>query len=219
MSSYLLKRKFGLMVAVVTTSGVLAVCGAGGGVAAAESTTQAAPGRAATAVASDFNEADVTFVQSMIPHHSQAVEMAALARKRASNSAVKRLAARIEAAQSPEIRQMRALLADWGRAESPGMTDMDHSSMGGMDMEGMDKDSREMPGMMSSAEMASLKNAKGKKFDRLFLTMMTKHHRGAIEMAKVEQKEGENAEAKALAGKIVRAQTVEIARMKKLLAA
>ncbi len=152
-----------------------------------------------------FNEADVTFAQQMIPHHEQAVEMATMAQERASSPEVKQLAAKIEAAQGPEIDTMTGWLEDWGQ-EAPS------DSMGGMDHSGSD-----MSGMMSDAEMESMGAATGAEFDQMFLTMMIEHHTGAIEMAKTEQQDGENPDAIALAEKIEADQTAEIAQMEDLL--
>ncbi|MEO7351582.1 MAG: DUF305 domain-containing protein [Marmoricola sp.] len=158
--------------------------------------------------AADFNEADVTFAQSMIPHHEQAVQMAKMAKMHASTPEVKNLADKIESAQGPEIKTMKGWLKDWGKSESSG-------SMGGMDHgSGSDMD---MPGMMSGDEIAGLNKATGATFDKMFLTMMIAHHTGAIEMAKTEQSKGKNADAKALAKTIEAAQTTEIAEMKKML--
>lgn len=152
-----------------------------------------------------FNDADVTFAQQMIPHHEQAVEMATMAQEQASSTEVKQLAAKIEAAQGPEIDTMTGWLEDWGQ-EAPS------DSMGGMDDSGSD-----MSGMMSDAEMESMGAATGAKFDQMFLTMMIEHHTGAIEMAKTEQQAGENPDAIALAEKIEADQTAEIAQMEDLL--
>lgn len=152
-----------------------------------------------------FNDADVTFAQQMIPHHEQAVEMATMAQERASSPEVKQLAAKIEAAQGPEIDTMTGWLEDWGQ-EAPS------DSMGGMDDSGSD-----MSGMMSDAEMESMGAATGAEFDQMFLTMMIEHHTGAIEMAKTEQQAGENPDAIALAEKIEADQTAEIAQMEDLL--
>lgn len=69
----------------------------------------------------DHNQADITFVQGMIPHHEQAVEMSELAANQASSPQVKELAATIERGQAPEIEQMRAMLAAWGVAEDSSM--------------------------------------------------------------------------------------------------
>lgn len=152
-----------------------------------------------------FNDADVTFAQQMIPHHEQAVEMATMAQEQASSTEVKQLAAKIEAAQGPEIDTMTGWLEDWGQ-EAPS------DSMGGMDDSGSD-----MSGMMSDAEMESIGAATGAEFDQMFLTMMIEHHTGAIEMAKTEQQAGENPDAIALAEKIEADQTAEIAQMEDLL--
>lgn len=155
----------------------------------------------------DFNKADVTFAQSMIPHHEQAVKMAKMAKQHASTAEVKNLADKIESAQGPEVKTMEGWLKDWGESDSGG-------SMGGMDH----RSGTGMPGMMSDGDMSALGKATGATFDKMFLTMMIGHHTGAIEMAKTEQAKGKNADAKALAKKIEAAQTTEIAEMKKMLA-
>ena len=161
---------------------------------------------AKSARSSDFNAADVSFAQNMIPHHRQAIEMANLASRRASAPEVKRLAAKINDAQRPEIETMSAWLKDWGK-KVPG------ESMG--DMPGMG--SHQMPGMMSTADMRKLSSAPGKKFDRMFLMMMIQHHAGAIKMAKAERSDGKNPAAMSLAGRIVSSQASEITEMKRLL--
>lgn len=148
-----------------------------------------------------FNEADVTFVRGMIPHHEQAVVMSELAEENADSDAVRELADEIEAAQEPEIEQMTAFLEEWGESASEG---------------GMDHD--EMSGMMTDEQMGELEEAMGAEFDRLFLEMMVMHHEGAVEMAQVEVEDGENEEAQELAGEIIEAQEAEIAEMEDLLA-
>lgn len=154
----------------------------------------------------DFNDADVTFARSMIPHHAQAVVMAKMAQSHAQSSEVKDLAAKIEAAQGPEIDTMSGWLQAWGQEEPTG------SGMGGMN-----PGSDGMPGMMGDDDMMSLDSADGAGFDGMFLTMMIEHHEGAIEMAKTEQVDGKNADAVALAKKIEADQTAEIAQMKDML--
>lgn len=151
----------------------------------------------------DFNDADVAFATNMIPHHKQAVEMAELAETRADSPEVKDLAAQIKNAQDPEIETMTGWLTAWNQPVP--------EDMGGMDMSGS------MPGMMSMEEMQNLESASGAEFDRMFLTMMLKHHEGAIAMARTEETEGMDEGAIKLAGEIVEAQTSEIATIKKLL--
>lgn len=154
--------------------------------------------------AGDFNDADVTFAQQMIPHHQQATEMAALAEGRTQNADVLALAEQIAAAQGPEIETMQGWLEDWG-ADQGEHGGGDHGAMPGMD------------GMMSAEQMAALEAASGAEFDDAFLTMMVEHHEGAVEMALTEQEDGQNAEAVALAGQIVETQTAEIETMRALL--
>ncbi|MBT9254607.1 DUF305 domain-containing protein [Phycicoccus sp. MAQZ13P-2] len=150
-----------------------------------------------------FNDADVAFATDMISHHRQAVEMAELAGSRAESQEVKDLAAQIRDAQDPEIETMSGWLNAWGRPIP--------ADMSGMDMSGS------MPGMMSTADMAALGEADGTDFDTRFLRMMVAHHEGAIEMARTEISDGADPDAVALAGQIEKAQTAEIAMMKKLL--
>jgi uncharacterized protein (DUF305 family) len=115
---------------------------------------------------STYNTIDVAFVQMMIVHHTQAVEMAELAPERAGGTGLRALAARISAAQGPEITWLKRWLQDRKLpATDPGH---DHSTM---------------PGMQSPADLAALGAARGADFDRRFVAMMTAHHKGAIQMA------------------------------------
>jgi uncharacterized protein (DUF305 family) len=165
---------------------------------------------------STHNGADVTFAQSMIPHHQQAVDMANLATGRAGSPKVAQLAQRIAGAQQPEIATMAGWLTGWGApTPQPHM-----SSMPGMSnsMPGMAGMSGTMPGMMTDEETRQLTAASGAAFDRLFLQLMTRHHQGAIQMAGTEQTGGQNPEAIALAKKITAAQTAEITEIQQLTA-
>jgi uncharacterized protein (DUF305 family) len=127
-------------------------------------------------------EPDVSFMQGMIMHHSQAVEMVDLLRPRGKNPALKALGEKISLSQTDEIKFMKQWLTDRGKALT-----MDHSTL--MDMsnpKGTDhKDGMGdmlMPGMLSPEQMAALAKAKGAEFDRLFLTGMIQHHTGALIM-------------------------------------
>lgn len=150
-----------------------------------------------------YNDADSAFAAAMIPHHEQAVEMAKLASARASDPRVKDLAARIEAAQEPEIAMMSGWLTAWGASG--------HGSDHGMDHGGM------MDGMMSEADMTNLAAGNGPDFDKAFLAMMIAHHEGALTMAEAAVKSGSNSDAKSLAQSIIDGQAKEIAEMKAIL--
>jgi uncharacterized protein (DUF305 family) len=124
--------------------------------------------------------ADVQFMQGMIMHHAQAVEMTALIESHTENKALRSLGARISSSQSDEIKFMKRWLAARGEPISPAMPQMP-----GMDMSmDMSAHSMLMPGMLSPKQMEALKKAKGEDFDHLFLTGMIQHHNGALIMVK-----------------------------------
>jgi uncharacterized protein (DUF305 family) len=147
----------------------------------------------------DFNDADVTFLQMMIPHHEQAVEMAALAQEQAADPEVIELADQIAAAQQPEIDEMTGLLEAWGEP-------VEMEGHGGMSM----------GGMATEEQMTELQGAQGADFDRLFVDLMIAHHEGAVTMAEEHQAEGQNADAAAIATAVIDAQTAEIATLQEI---
>ena len=122
-----------------------------------------------------FSPADVKFMQGMIVHHAQAVEMTALIESHTDNKELRSLGARINKSQADEIKFMERWLTVRGQAVSPAMPEM----------HGMHK-SHEMlmPGMLTAKQMEALKEAKGEEFDRLFLRGMIQHHDGALIMVK-----------------------------------
>ena len=152
-----------------------------------------------TSTSADSNRADMMFVQMMIPHHEQAIEMSDLLSGKSGISAGSMdLAQEITAAQTAEIAQMKTLLDDWGVNSMGDMGDM---------------------GMMSDDDMEALADAEGTDAERIFLTGMIDHHEGAIDMAEPEVANGQSAETVALATDIIRVQRIEIELMKDLLAA
>lgn len=202
----MLSKKIAAAVLLLGTAPILAACGGEDDSMEGHSgmgSSRTSDSAGAEETSGEFNEADIDFATSMIPHHRQAVEMAQLARSRAERPEVLALAEQIEAAQDPEIQTMTEWLESWGEPVP--------ADMGGHDMSGS------MPGMMTMEEMQQLAAAKGTEFDRLFLTMMIAHHQGAIEMAQTEKTEGQNEDAVALAEEIETAQQQEIADMQALL--
>ncbi len=126
-------------------------------------------------------KADVDFMQGMIMHHNQAVEMTELLKTRSHDPEVLALGKKIDISQTDEMRWMKQWLTD---RNLPTTMQMD---MGGMDMSGMDMSSMmpAMPGMLTAAQMEALRKASGPTFDHLFLTGMIQHHTGALTMVKV----------------------------------
>jgi uncharacterized protein (DUF305 family) len=191
---------------VIGTVGALVVSVAVASCGGAAAPTAAAPAPAAPAAAEQqFNDADVQFAQSMIPHHQQAVQMAELAADRADNAEVTALAEQIRGAQDPEVATLTGFLRSWN-AEVPdaAMTGMEHGAGG-------------MAGMMTPEQLTELSEASGAEFDRMFLEMMIAHHESAVADAQREQGAGLNAAAKALAGQIATVQAEELGRMQELL--
>jgi len=125
--------------------------------------------------------ADVQFMQGMITHHAQAVEMTALIESRTQSHDVRSLGARISHSQADEIRFMQRWLLSRGQTISGGTHDMHHKSM---DHKNMSHEQMLMPGMLTAEQMEALKQARGEEFDRLFLTGMIQHHGGALTMVK-----------------------------------
>ncbi|HSO92583.1 MAG TPA: DUF305 domain-containing protein [Arthrobacter sp.] len=153
-----------------------------------------------SAAAADHNGSDTMFVQGMIPHHAQAVEMSdIILKKQGIDARITALATKIKAAQAPEIEKMTGWLEDWNEpTQAPG----GHS----------------MTGMMSDEDLTNLDAAQGTDAAKLFLSQMIAHHEGAVEMANAEVRSGKNAEAIQLGKEIAASQADEIQEMKELLA-
>jgi uncharacterized protein (DUF305 family) len=128
------------------------------------------------------SEADTKFMQGMIHHHSQAVEMVALMPARTHNKALLKLGERISISQTDEIKYMQTWLEERGK-DVPMKHDMSHMDPK-MDMSHMmDMGSMPaMPGMLTPEQMKALAAARGSRFDSLFLTGMIQHHTGALTM-------------------------------------
>ena len=181
------------LTAIVGTLG-LAACGSDDTASPATQAAQAA-----------FNDADVAFAQGMIPHHEQAIEMAdiALDPTISASEQVRDLATRIKGGQDPEIVLMTGWLTAWGQP-------MQMDTGGGHDMSSME-------GVMSAEEMDAMAAMTGIDFDSMWLTMMIRHHEGAIAMAETVKVAGSSAEVLALADQVVAAQQAEIVEMQALL--
>lgn len=162
----------------------------------------------------DHNDADVTFASDMLQHHAQALAMVNLTVERTMTPDFKALATRIREAQAPEIEMMADWLTEWGEKVPETSNDHEHADMGTMP-----EGTEDMPGMMSADEMKSLEDAADGDFEKMWLEMMTRHHKGAIEMAKTEQEKGQYKPAVDLANSIVTSQSDEIEEMKGLIAA
>ncbi|MFG3436845.1 DUF305 domain-containing protein [Nonomuraea sp. NPDC047897] len=144
--------------------------------------------------------ADVRFAEGMIPHHRQALEMTGLVAGRTTTPAVRRFAEQIAVAQRPEIRLMSSWLSAVGRPVPGGH---EHGSGG--------------YGMATQAEMNTLRATRGAAFDRSFLTLMIRHHEGALKMAREQLAAGRDESMRRMARDVYAGQSIEIARMRRAL--
>ncbi|WP_292066525.1 DUF305 domain-containing protein [Brevundimonas sp. UBA7664] len=148
-----------------------------------------APGQAARALSGEeasriadnrYSADDVKFMQDMILHHAQAVEMAALVAGRTNTQAIRDISGRINASQADEIEFMQGWLRERGQ-EAPAAA-AGHAGMAGMDHSQHGAAHAGMPGMATAEQMAALAAASGPDFDQQFLRLMIAHHEGAVKM-------------------------------------
>lgn len=154
--------------------------------------------------------ADASFMQGMIPHHQQALEMTALVAERTESRDIRLLALRIELSQQDEINLMKGWLR---QRNEPVPGEGEHGAHVGHGL---------MPGMLTPDEMTQLRAARGAEFDRLFLQYMIRHHEGALTMVAQlfgSTGGGQQTEIYQFAADVDADQSMEIARMKKLLEA
>jgi uncharacterized protein (DUF305 family) len=202
---------FFIVMGVVTSA-----CRSAGGAGAVPIVQPGAPGQPTRAISAEkatdlsgvrFTPADVRFMQGMIGHHAQALEMAALLPDRTSRDDMRLLARRIDVSQADEIRMMQRWLEVRGQ-DVPG-PHAHHAPGAPM-----------MPGMLSAEEMSRLAAAKGDAFDRLFLELMIKHHEGALTMVKELYKTpgaGQESEMYGFTSDVEADQRMEIDRMRAMI--
>ncbi|WP_157987950.1 DUF305 domain-containing protein [Jiangella endophytica] len=159
------------------------------------------PGEEIEVVEGGYSETDVRFVEQMIPHHRQALAMAELAPDRAQDERVLLVADRVIAAQGPEIAALEAWLTQRDLPLPPAGTEHDHG----------------LPGMITPLQLEQLGNTEGAEFDELFLTYMSQHHAGAIDMAVAALGGGVDQLAIEMATDVSVTQGVEIDRMREIL--
>jgi len=165
-------------------------------------------GEATRLAQATYTPADVAFMQGMIVHHQQAVDMAALVKDRTNNEAIIAVAGRIEASQKDEMKFMTEWLT--GKNEPVAMTGMGHAHH-----------DHDMKGMATPQEMAALAAANGTAFDRMFIEMMIRHHQGALDMVEELHRQPGTAYEPVMfefTNEVVNDQKAEIGRMNTTLA-
>ncbi|HIN11770.1 MAG TPA: DUF305 domain-containing protein [Acidobacteria bacterium] len=155
-----------------------------------------------------FTDADVKFMQGMISHHAQAIEMTEFLASRSDRDMMRRLAQRIELSQEDEI----AMMQEWLRSRGQAVAELDAHHAPGWEP---------MPGMLTEEEMGRLEQAQAVEFDPLFLELMIKHHRGALTMVDTllsQRGAAQDSQLFAFTSDITSDQSMEIDRMDAMLA-
>jgi len=160
--------------------------------------------------ASKANEADVTFAQQMVPQQNQALQMADLATARAHSPQVRRLAATIANEDEPGMAMMQQWLTDSGQLPGPSHMESDGTWMRG------DVMMSDMPAMLSNRRMHSLAVRSGAAFDRMFVSMMINHHRGAIRLSAAEVAQGSDERVVDLARRMEQHQRRQLQQMRQM---
>lgn len=153
------------------------------------------------------NDADVTFLQDMIVHHSQAVVMGDLVKGRLTDRKVRGIASRIRDEQKPEMKGMATTLKSWGEKVPVEATNPTLGSRTG-------HAHHSMPGMATTEQLDELAAAKGADVDRLYLDLMIAHHEGALKMCKTLGEKGSDERTGELGDDIHVTQTKQISQMK-----
>ncbi|MGH3869184.1 MAG: DUF305 domain-containing protein [Pseudonocardiaceae bacterium] len=186
----------GVLVAAAIAGGLVAGCGSKPTPSLASTPPPPAASSAAPNPQQQHNQADVVFLQNMIPHHARAIAMSQAAGNQATSPQVKGLVTRIETEQSPQAQQMSDLLTAWG---TPTPATASVGTAAGL-------------GQGQTAVTTS-----GATFDRMFLHVMIVHHQDAITMSQTELAQGNNSATRNLAQQIITAQQAEISEMQALL--
>jgi uncharacterized protein (DUF305 family) len=182
-----------LAVAVLSAGLLLGGCGTSPDTAPTQVT-------AAVQAEGEYNETDVMFLQMMVAHHQQGLEMVRLAEKSATRSEVRILAQAVDATQSDEVKLMTSWLKDWSKPATVDHAPSAHADHGGLPATGPE-------------EMAALRTAKKTEFETAFLNLFVAHQHNAVEMAHLETTDGVNAETKAFADRIRESRGDQIRQM------
>ena len=151
-----------------------------------------------------YNDTDVMYLQMMVAHHEQGLQMVELAEQNATRDAVRTLAEAVDVTQTDEVKLMKSWLTGWSKPATVDHAPQAHADHGGL------------PGT-GPEEIAALRKARGPAFETTFLNLFVAHQHNAVEMAAMEQKGGANAEAKAFAERVRASRTDQIKQMLQLL--
>jgi uncharacterized protein (DUF305 family) len=190
-------QRYGAALVALLAPMLLVACGQ------AEQPATLPPSASAAGGGGGHNDTDVMFLQMMLAHHDQGLQMVRLAEDRASDD-VRVLAQAVDATQSDEIVLMKKWLAGWSAPTTVDHAPSAHADHGGLPATGPE-------------EISALRAAKGAAFEKAFLNLFVAHQHNAVEMANLERSSGSNADAKAFAERVRQSRTDQIQQMLTLL--
>ncbi|TDC68668.1 DUF305 domain-containing protein [Actinomadura sp. GC306] len=176
---------------------MLTACGGG---QERQASTEPASAASDAPAPAGHNEHDVMFLQMMIAHHKQGVEMARVAEDRAKRAEVRNLAAAVAATQAEEVKTMTSWLRKWSEPATTHHAPGSHAEHGGLPATG-------------PKEISTLKKTTGAAFEPAFLNLFVAHQHNAVKMAEEETSKGGDAEAKAFAERVKESRTDQIRQM------
>ena len=188
--------RYGVAFAALLVPMLLAGCGT----EAAQPVAKPAPVSATVQVDGTYNDTDVMFLQMMLAHHEQGLQLVRLAEDRADRAEVRTLAQAVASTQSDEVTVMKSWLGAWSKPTTVDHAPSAHADHGGLPATGPE-------------EIAALRKAKGPKFETAFLNLFVAHQHNAVEMANLEARNGANNDTKALAKRIQQSRADQIRQM------
>ncbi len=156
--------------------------------------------KAAVSAEGAHNDTDVMYLQMMVAHHEQGLEMVRLAEKNSTRDDIKTLAQAVDATQSDEVTMMKGWLTDWHQPTTVDHAPSAHADHGGLPATGPE-------------EIEALRSSKGAAFETAFLNLFVAHQHNAVEMAAMEKSGGANPETKAFAERVKESRTDQIQQM------
>ncbi|GLY97834.1 DUF305 domain-containing protein [Actinoplanes sp. NBRC 103695] len=181
--------------AIAVVVAVLALTGCGTD-KAAENTKVAA----AVQAGDKYNDTDVMYLQMMVAHHEQGLEMVEIAEKSAKKPELLALAKAVDVTQADEVTLMKGWLEGWSKPTTVDHAPNAHADHGGLPATGPE-------------EMRALRDATGGEFETTFINLFVAHQHNAVEMANMERTGGANTEAKALAERVRQSRTDQIRQL------
>ncbi len=189
-------RRYGVALAALLAPMALVGCGT----EAPQPAAQPAPVSATVQADGTYNDTDVMFLQMMLAHHEQGLQMVRLAENRADRAEVRTLAQAVASTQSDEVTVMKSWLGAWSKPTTVDHAPSAHADHGGLPATGAE-------------EIAALRKAKGSTFETAFLNLFVAHQHNAVEMANLEARKGANPDTKALAKRIQQSRADQIKQM------